>query len=673
MPEGARAAPMNAEETCPAAERAASEPPSSRPLAPAVKKVMLLGLPNTGKSQTFNNLTGEYTLVANYHRTTLEAHGRTVTFGNGRWEVIDTPALHGLFAQSEEEVAVRRLLFDAQPDVIVQCIDANLLTHSLDLTADLLELRIPLVLCLNAMDETARRGVEIDSERLSQLLGVPVVESLASTGVGRGALRRAVLGARVSDAKVAYGDLLEGAVERIAATLAPEIPYGRALATLLLREDELVGEELLAAAGPDTARVCEEVVRETREAFRGNLGRILSARRNAWVEGLASEVVQARETGVPGRAEAAARLCRHPVFGPLILAGVLCLSFFLVVNGADAFAGAMQRFLWVPVEAVLHRSIPPGFWQELLVGRHGLVTFGLGNALLTVLPILSVFFLLYNTIEDTGYLPNASVMTRRVLERIGLSGYAVMPLILAFGCKTMATMTTRVLPSRKERLIAIYLIAFAIPCAPQLGLTLSVLARAGWKPLAVTVLVLGAAEVGSGVLLKRLLGGGPAAPFLQALPPMRLPSLRAVLVKTHYRIYWFLKEAVPAFVLAAALLFTLERLGLLAALERGLAPLVQGALGLPLEMVDALILCLARREAAPALILRMVDAGRLDWIATTVALVLTTTFLPCLANVVTLVKEAGWRVGLPMVAAINASGLLLAVAVNQTLRAFGGG
>lgn len=649
--------------------------PVSKPAASRsgrdVRTVALVGLPNTGKSQTFNELTGEYTLVANYANTTLETHRKTVVIGDGRYEIIDTPGLHSLYVHSEEELTVRDLLFRENPDVVVQCIDANLLKQSLVLTADLLELQIPLVVCLNAVDETNKRGIWIDTTRLSRLLGVPVVEGGGPGGAA--GLRRAIVSARRGRWEVRQGDLIERAVEEIATVLPPQACFGRKLATLSLLGDELVGEYVKTEYGDVALRRVQQVVAETRRAFRGNLTTVMNTRKKVWLDEVVAEVVRAPTVARASGSDAVARASRHPVFGPLILFGLVYACFFLVVHGANGLADTMHELIWLPTDRVLTRLLPGGFWHDLIIGDYGLLSFGVANALLTVLPILSVFFLLYNLIEDTGYIPNASVMTQGVLGKLGLTGAAIMPLVLGFGCKTMATMTTRTLPSKKERYIAIYLIAFAIPCAPQLGLSISILGRMGFRPFSLICGVLFLAEVGVGLVLNRLIREDAKSAYLQQLPPIRLPSPRAVLRKTSYRLTSFVKEALPAFVGAAAILFGLHKVGLLDGVKHVLTPVVRGFLGLPLDMVDALILCLARKEAAAGVIIRLVDSGQLNWVQTSVSVVLTIMFFPCFANVVTIVRELGYRKAVPMLASVAVGSVVLSGLLNWVLAALTAG
>jgi ferrous iron transport protein B len=174
-----------------------------------IKKIAIVGLPNTGKSQVFNNLTGTYTLVANYPLTTVKAERTRCNINGQPYEVIDTPGLHCLYIHSEEELQVRDMIFFEKPDVIIQCIDANQLKQSLTLSADLLELEIPMVISLNAIDETAKKGIWIDSGGLSRALGIPVIESIAVNGTGTNQLKAAISKARIGNRPVKYGQIID--------------------------------------------------------------------------------------------------------------------------------------------------------------------------------------------------------------------------------------------------------------------------------------------------------------------------------------------------------------------------------------------------------------------------------------------------------------------------------
>ena len=366
-------------------------------------------------------------------------------------------------------------------------------------------------------------------------------------------------------------------------------------------------------------------------------------------------------------AAAVARLCRHPVFGLPILAAVVALLYVLVVHAAGFLAGLLGSWIADPVVRAVGRAVGPGFWRDLLIGDFGLLTLGLFNAVVTVLPILSVFFLVLGLLEDVGYLPNLTVLTQRLLGRIGLSGRSVLSLVLGFGCKTMATLTVRGIPSRKERLITVYLIAFAIPCSAQLAISMAILGRVGVPAFLIAFAFLAVVEIAAGWVLNKLLPRDAPGDYIQELPTIRLPSLPAVLKKTGFRIWWFLKEALPIFLIAAVALFAVEKSGLLALLQRALKPVVVGWLGLPVNMVEVLILTMARHEAAAGLVFNLLDRGLLGYIQSIVAVTITIMFVPCFANIVAMCRQVGVRAGLVITLAINVSSFILAGILNWVL------
>ena len=619
------------------------------PKGTLVKKVALIGLPNTGKSQIFNNLTGEYTIVANYPRTTIEIK-RTLTKINGQYfEIIDTPSLHSLYIHSEEEVVVRNLILDEKPDIIVQCIDALQDKQSLLLTADLLELETPIVIVLNAIDESRRRGVVFDSKKLEGLLGVRVVESIATRGLGGEDIKTAIANAQKSQARIKYGFKIESALIDVMSALPFDMPFKFKIALLLSLMDPFLEDSLEKKHGKDMlAHVRLEIGKVRRENKEG-IQHEVYGRRHQWVEDICSKVVtKEKQASGPSFAQYFAQASRHPIFGIPILIGFLAVVYLSVTNSSKLTDQPLNQFLVDPSLKFIAFLKLPVFWNDFLVGDHGLLTLGFFNAVCTVLPILSVFFFVYGLFEDSGYITNFSVLTKRIFEKIGVTGQAITSIVLGFGCKTMATLTTRGLTSYKEKFITNFLILFAIPCSVQLSINIAILGKFGVIALLIAFGTLGAMEVTAGILLNFIIKDPKKNYFIQELPAMRFPSLKAVGIKTYYRIIWFLKEALPIFMMSAVGLFAAEKCGLLTILRHGLHPLLVGWLGLPSSMTDIFILAFARREAAAGVIYKMASSGGLNYIQSIVAVVITTTFYPCFASVVTLSKEMGVKTAVIM-------------------------
>jgi ferrous iron transport protein B len=346
---------------------------------------------------------------------------------------------------------------------------------------------------------------------------------------------------------------------------------------------------------------------------------------------------------------------------------VVLVIYLLVVNVANAVAAWMNRTLWIPVETGIDSIVTIKWLNDFLIGDYGFLSLGLANAFLTVLPILTVFFFAFNILEDIGYIPNLCVLTKRIFEKIGLSGSAILPITLAFGCKTMATLTTKTLRSKKERFISIYLIAFGIPCAAQMALNISILGRLGVKAFIIAFSVLGLLWISAGAILNKILKEENKDFFLQELPIIRLPNLKAVLRKTCYKLLWFLREALPVFISAAIILFIMDKIGLLDAIKRILRPVITGFLGFPIQMVDVLILCMAKHEAAAGMLIKLIQQGRLSYVQCIVAVTITMMFVPCLANIMAMVKQLAAKKAVLMVIMINITAILVAGILNWGL------
>jgi ferrous iron transport protein B len=633
----------------------------------SLKRIAIVGLPNTGKSQVFNNLTGEYTLVANYPLTTVEIKKTRCRINGQAYEVIDTPGLHCLYIHSQEELIVRDMIFSEKPDIIIQCIDANRLKQSLTLAADLLDLGIPMVISLNAIDETAKKGVWIDSAGLSRALGVPVIESIAVNGLGTRDLKAAIDKARKGKCNLRYGKTVNDGLSAIESLLPADVNFKRKTATLLMLDDPFLADYLTKIHGEEKVAQLTEQAEVVRQRFNGHFGRVLNNIRSRWADEL-TESTTKKQMIAPGQfSKAFGRLSRHPVFGIPILFLVVLVMYLLVVNVANSIAGWMEQTLWVPVESRIDNLVTIGWLNEFLIGDYGVLSLGLANAFLTILPILTVFFLAFNILEDIGYIPNLCVLTKRVFGKIGLSGSAILPITLAFGCKTMATLTTKSLPSKKDKFISIYLIAFGIPCAAQMALNMSILGRMGVKAFAITFSVLGFVWISVGMILNKILKEKKKSDFIYMLPDIRLPNPKAVLKKTCYKLWWFLKEALPIFISAAIILFVLDKIGALDALKHLLRPVIIGFLGFPVKMVDVLILCMAKHEAAAGMLIKLIQRDQLSYVQCIVAVTLTMMFVPCFANIMAMIKELSWKKAVPMIIAINCTAILVAGFLNWGL------
>jgi ferrous iron transport protein B len=375
--------------------------------------------------------------------------------------------------------------------------------------------------------------------------------------------------------------------------------------------------------------------------------------RGAFVDGLAARTLSEKNPGQVSLSVQLGHLATHPLWGLPILAVVLYTMYWFVgVFGAgtlvglleeDLFGGIINPWLVTQVEQLL----PWPFLSGLLVGEYGLWTMGITYALALLLPIVITFFITFGTLEDSGYLPRLAVLTNRLFTRMGLNGQAVLPMVLGLGCVTMATMTTRMLTSRRDRVLVTFLLALAVPCSAQLGVVLGLLAG----------ISLSAALVWGGVMtlilflvgwLAAQLMPGQRVPLVVELPPLRLPVFSNVLIKTAARLEWYVKEAVPMFLGGTVLLFLLDWFHILPSLIRATEPVITGWLGLPAEAAAAFLLGLMRRDFAATGLFQMQSSGLLTPVQALVSIVTITLFIPCIASLFIIVKERGAKTALAM-------------------------
>ena len=667
---------------------AASESPAAAsPEAPARgRSLALVGNPNVGKSVLFGALTGTYVTVSNYPGTTVEVATGHASLGGRRVAVLDTPGAGSLLPTSEDERVTRDILLSPDLGAVLVVGEAKNLDRTLLLALQVAETGIPFAVCLNMMDEARAAGLRLDERALSERLGADVVGTVAVRREGMPSLV-AVLDrlfdsggpARPTAASVRYPAPIENAIAAIA-PLLPAAPVSpRALALMALSEDETLARWLAERLPADALARLDEVRLSLRHQFSEPIAYVVTRERLRLAARI-RQAVSTRNAAEPRTrgpiARALDRATTHPVWGIPLLAAVLVLAYLFVgVFGAKTLVDLLENTVfgkWISpaATAAANRWIPWPLARDLLVGPYGMITMALAYALALILPIVATFFLAFGALEDSGYLPRLAVMVNRVFQTMGLNGKAVLPMVLGLGCDTMATLTTRILETGKERLIVILLLALGVPCSAQLTVVMAMLS--GLSPWAVVIW----AGVVVGVLLfvgrlAAVILPGRGSDFVLELPPLRVPRPGNIVVKTLARIEWYLREAVPLFVLGTLILFVADRLRLLGTVERMAEPVLKGALGLPKQTAEAFVIGFLRRDFGAAGLFQMAREGRLDPIQIVVAMVTITLFIPCIANFFMIVKERGWKTALAIAAFILPFALGVGAGLNLVLRGLG--
>ncbi len=642
--------------------------------SPAANAILLVGHPNVGKSVLFHRLTGAYVNVSNYPGTTVEVTRASARFDREAM-LLDTPGVLALPSRSDDERATMQALLNEYSRCLVQVGDAKNLRRTLTLTALLAELGVPMVLALNMHDEAAARGVMVDIPALSEELGIPVLATVATGGEGIGELTSGMTHARRAEALLRYDPEIEADIKRVADAITRLAPHpllaARGLAILYMGGDSVVADWLAEHAGDNLAQI-EALRQAASDRADGDLPALLARERTEAADALATSVIQRALKSSPLLSQRMGQYVVHPVWGiPILLAVLYAVYQFVGVFGATTLVGLMEKDLF---EGILNpafsdfvtATISPVWLQELLVGQYGLWTMGMTYALALILPIVSTFFFAFGILEDSGYLPRLTVIANRLFAMIGLNGRAVLPMVLGLGCVTMATLTTRILHSRRERLITIFLLALAIPCSAQLGVVLGMLGGVSFSAVLIWVLAMVGVLLLAGFLAAKLIPGR-RIPLVTELPPMRLPIIANVLKKTGGRLKWYLVEVIPLFLLGTFIMYAMDKSGVLPAIIEAGEPLVSGWLGLPKEASAAFVMGFLRRDFGATGLFAM--AHSLSPIQAVVGMITITLFIPCFASLMMMVKEQGSKVALGMVAVIVPFAFLIGGLFNIVLRA----
>lgn len=639
------------------------------------EKLILVGQPNIGKSLIFSILTGRYVVVSNYPGTTVEVlSGKAAELD---LYVIDTPGIGSIIPRSEDEMVALRTLLADEKKSILQVGDAKNLRRTLLLTLALAETGFPMVLDLNMADEAEKSGYVIDTKSLSESLGVPVVLTVATEKRGKEALLEAIRHPERPCIRINYGPRIEEGIGRIIDEIPPSVPSKRFLALLLIGGNPNLVDDVLRDLDEGKRHIIKEIIAETQLHFGEPLAQVIMETRASQVDRIIKRSVTRRE-----EQRLAARsvsileyLSTHPLWGFFLLAAVLFgLYEFVGVFAAGYLVDYVEEVLFkgliLPPVIQTLSHIPSELLKNFFIGEYGQITMGLTYALAIVFPIVAAFFLAFSFLEDTGYLSRLAVMLNRTFTVMGLNGRAVIPIVLGLGCGTMATLVTRILETRRERIIATLLLALGIPCSAQLGVILGIFSRIGGGSILLFLSFIGLQMIIVGYLASKVLPGGTPF-FITELPPFRMPRLENILSKTYFRTKWFIREAIPYFLLGTAVLFLADATGLLSALMDFFAPVVVGLFDLPRKTSQAFILGFLRRDYGAAGLFDLFEQGLLDGLQAFVSMSVMTLFVPCIANVFVIFKERGVWVAFLLVTFVFAYAILAGTVLNFLLRFFG--
>ncbi len=544
-----------------------------------------MGNPNVGKSAIFSRLTGARVIISNYPGTTVEFTQGHMRLGSEKVMVMDAPGSYSLDPTSKAEEVAVEMLKDA--DLVVNIIDSTNLERNLALTLELLEKNIPVIIALNMWDDTKHKGIEINAGKLAEILKVPIVTTCGLTGEGIKELVK-----RIPEAKTIHKTPLFN--------------------LLKLRPAHDKWQEI--------GKIIAEV-------------QTIHHRHHTFLEILQD-------------------LSIKPATGLPLAIAILFFSFLVVRFIGEGLIGyvfePLFEILYLPLLMKLSALLGSGgIIHDILVGKliDGQIDFGLSFGLLStglfvplamVLPYIFSFYLVLGILEDFGYLPRLAVLVDNLMHRLGLHGYAIVPMILGLGCNVPGALSTRILEGKREKFIAATLMAIAVPCMAQLAVIIGLVGERGGGYLAIVFLTLLIIWTVLGKILNRFIKGESPALILE-IPPYRIPQPLAVIKKLWLRVEGFIVSAVPYVLLGVLFVNILYALKIIDFLAKLVSPVLTGLWGLPAEAISALLIGFLRKDVAVGML------GPLN--LTTKQLVIGCTILaiyfPCIATFVVMVKELG--------------------------------
>jgi ferrous iron transport protein B len=637
-------------------------------------KIALIGNPNVGKSVIFGILTGKYANVSNYPGTTVE-----VTRGDGKInkqsvEFIDTPGTNSLIPLSEDERVTRDIILNEPIKSVLQVGNGKNLKRTLMLSLQLAEIGIPFVLNLNMMDEMKQAGIKIDHEKLSNILSVKINGSVAVRKVGTFKIDKLLAEATKSDYRIKYSNEIEKAISEISVLLNNSPVENRAMALMLMVQDNSLWKWVTDNFDEFSVSQLNNIILDLENKINKPVNVAITQIRYKHVEKIFNQVVSKEINQNNSVNLWLDKYITHPIWGIPFLAIILFIVYeFVGVFGAgtavDFFENKIFGEFLNPAAIWFFNFIQIEIIKEIFVGQYGIITMALSYGFAIVLPIVTTFFIIFSILEDSGYLPRLALLVNRFFKILGLNGKAVLPMVLGLGCDTMATMTARILETRKERILVTLLLALGVPCSAQLGVILGMTAILSWKATLLWITMVTVVMIIVGYLSSKLLPGRQSE-FILELPPLRLPVFSNILIKTLARIEWYLKEVIPIFILGTLILFILDKSQLILWIEQISEPIVQNLLGLPAKATEAFLIGFLRRDYGAAGLFNLANQGLLDANQIVVSVVTITLFMPCIANFLMIIKELGIKVAVAMSLFIVPFAFIVGGILNHSLQIF---
>ncbi|MFW6109705.1 MAG: ferrous iron transport protein B [archaeon] len=604
--------------------------------------VALAGNANVGKSVIFNELTGLHQHVGNWPGKTVERAEGTLNFQGHQIDIIDLPGIYSLSTYSIEELISREYIAVEQPDVLINVIDASSLERNLAFTVQLLELNPRMVVALNQMDIAEKKGIKINPEKLGEELGVPVVPTIAVKSIGLTELMEQTISTAKNRKKakpIKYGTEIEEQVKKLTELFDIETPYPKRWIVIKLLEEDDEIQELVYHSYPELREHVEDTRRKIEEIHGHDAASVIASERYAIAHNISANT-SSLMIPVSTFRDRLEEITSHPIAGYAFMIISLIAVFFSIFSFGDWLAGLLD----VGFEAIRNQyfnsfgenSITSFIWDGVLDGVFG--------GLAVAIPYIGPFYLILSVLEDSGYMARIAFLMDRLMHSIGLHGKSFIPIMLGFGCNVPAVLGCRVMETEREQLICAF-VASLVPCAARSMVIFGLVAvYIGFEWALLLYLI--------DFLLILLLGRiafkvAPDEPvgLIMEMPGYRIPSIKTTWQRTWFRLKGFVYEAFPIMIAGNFVIQIAAIFGILEIVERLMAPVTVGWLGLPSVAGIVLIFGVLRKELT--LILLATVMGTTDYSAflTPVQMFVfafvVMVYVPCLSTIAALSKEFG--------------------------------
>jgi len=638
--------------------------------------IAIVGNMNVGKSSLFSWLSGKETDRKNFPGTTVsltEGHIKSLNAS-----VYDTPGILSIFSANEDEIVSRDLLLPQESfkpiSTILLVADAKNMKRSIAIAMQYAEYGKPMLMDVNMIDEAASRGIEINFEKLSDLLGIDICTSIAREGIGIRKILTRLKSPRIAKRLVNYPDWVNNFLDIIEKICSDSSISPRVIGLLLLAGDRSIEKYLLEKFGPELLEELKSLAADYRKDDSETFRALLVNLYNKKAEQIVNEVQEIEPPRKSSFLVTFGDWCTQLHTGiPIAIAVLILIYLFVGSFGAtflvDTINGVIFEGFLIPWTVKILAPIPSEFFRDMFIDPDfGILPTGVFLALGLVMPVLFCFYLVFGILESSGYLPRLSILLDKVFRKMGLNGKGVIPLVMGFSCVTMAILTTRLLDTKKEKNIATFLLLLGMPCAPLIAVMFVILDK---MPFSATLTIFGIIFTQTfiaGFVANKILPG-QGSPLIFEIPPMRLPKPLQVITSASQKTYFFIKEAIPVFIYASLFVFLFQRVGGLEVAEDLLRPIIHNLMGLPEKSVQVFIKTIIRRESG---------ATELEHLSNTytnlqlvVNLLIMTFLTPCINAILVLFKERGRKTAVLIIFSVIIYAVLMGSLVDHVCLALG--